>query len=76
MAQLTITTTRSVVISGLPEGLTDAEQQEIARWVSLYTRFEEEELNKIADDLDLAGDWTTVEQPVVGAPIVVETTEE
>lgn len=76
MAQLTITTTRSVVISGLPEELTAAEQQEIVDNVARLTRFDEEELDNIALDLDLSGDWKVVEQVQVGDPMVTETIEE
>ena len=76
MAQLTITVTRSVVISGLPEGLTDTEQQEIASKVANRLQVEDHELEEIAEDLDLSGDWTVVELETNGEPIVVKAREE
>jgi len=75
MAQLTITVTRSIVIAGLPEGLTDVEQKEIASKVAARLQVEDHELEEIAEDLDLAGDWTVVEMETVGEPTVVEATE-
>lgn len=75
MAQLSITIARAVTISGLPEGLTDAEQQEIACKVANRLQVEDHELEEIAEDLDLAGDWTVVELETVGEPIVVEAKE-
>ena len=70
--QLTITFTKSITISGLPDDLSETEREEIAGRVAEGLELKDDELDYIADDLDLAGTWEVVENTTVGEPTVVE----
>ena len=80
MAQLTITTTLAITLSGLPEDLSVDEQQEIADQVASQiesTAADKLDLDSIAENLDLAGTWELAEPlTTVGEPIVVVAKEE